>query len=142
MKLMMLTRAFDELDCIAVEFRTHAHNLRSRRDRETGGQAGRHPAQPHDPPRSAARHRRVLDHRSGMAHRALRPGAAPAPRVSADPRPGDGHAVLVAQRAAASLRSTAAGRVSAEHAGRGGRRTGSASPGRARPGSADRTRSR
>lgn len=31
MKLMMLTRAFDELDCIAVEFRTHAHNLRSRR---------------------------------------------------------------------------------------------------------------
>ena len=31
MKLMMLTRAFDELGCIAVEFRTHAHNLRSRR---------------------------------------------------------------------------------------------------------------
>lgn len=31
MKLMMLTRAFDELDCIAVEFRTHSHNLHSRR---------------------------------------------------------------------------------------------------------------
>lgn len=31
MKLMMLTRAFDELDCIAVEFRTHFHNLQSRR---------------------------------------------------------------------------------------------------------------
>ena len=31
MKLMMLTRAFDELDCIAVEFRTHFHNHHSRR---------------------------------------------------------------------------------------------------------------
>lgn len=31
MKLMMLTRAFDELECIAVEFRTHFHNLQSRR---------------------------------------------------------------------------------------------------------------
>ncbi len=30
-KLLQLTRAFDELDCIAVEFRTHWHNRRSRR---------------------------------------------------------------------------------------------------------------
>lgn len=29
-KLLMLTRAFEELDCIAVEFRTHFHNRRSR----------------------------------------------------------------------------------------------------------------
>nr|WP_029088088.1 GNAT family protein [Brevibacterium album] len=31
MKLMLLTRAFEELGCIAVEFRTHFHNHRSRR---------------------------------------------------------------------------------------------------------------
>jgi N-acetyltransferase len=30
-KLLLLTRAFEELDCIAVEFRTHWHNRRSRR---------------------------------------------------------------------------------------------------------------
>lgn len=30
MKLLMLSRAFDELDCIAVEFRTHWHNRQSR----------------------------------------------------------------------------------------------------------------
>lgn len=30
MKLLMLQRAFEELDCIAVEFRTHWHNLQSR----------------------------------------------------------------------------------------------------------------
>ncbi|RKR75633.1 GNAT family N-acetyltransferase [Frondihabitans australicus] len=29
-KLLLLTRAFDELDCIAVEFRTHWHNVQSR----------------------------------------------------------------------------------------------------------------
>ena len=29
-KLLLLTRAFDELDCIAVEFRTHWHNRASR----------------------------------------------------------------------------------------------------------------
>jgi len=29
-KLAMLTRAFEELDCIAVEFRTHWHNRQSR----------------------------------------------------------------------------------------------------------------
>ena len=29
-KLLLLTRAFDELDCIAVEFRTHWHNRQSR----------------------------------------------------------------------------------------------------------------
>jgi RimJ/RimL family protein N-acetyltransferase len=29
-KLMMLTHAFEELDCIAVEFRTHWHNRQSR----------------------------------------------------------------------------------------------------------------
>lgn len=30
MKLLMLQRVFDELDCIAVEFRTHWHNHQSR----------------------------------------------------------------------------------------------------------------
>ena len=30
-KLLQLSRAFDELDCIAVEFRTHWHNRQSRR---------------------------------------------------------------------------------------------------------------
>jgi RimJ/RimL family protein N-acetyltransferase len=30
-KLLQLTHAFDELDCIAVEFRTHWHNRQSRR---------------------------------------------------------------------------------------------------------------
>ncbi|MFM6973882.1 MAG: GNAT family N-acetyltransferase [Agromyces sp.] len=30
MKLLMLRRAFEDLDCIAVEFRTHWHNLQSR----------------------------------------------------------------------------------------------------------------
>jgi RimJ/RimL family protein N-acetyltransferase len=30
-KLLQLTRAFEELDCIAVEFRTHWHNRQSRR---------------------------------------------------------------------------------------------------------------
>lgn len=29
-KLLLLTRAFEELDCIAVEFRTHFHNFQSR----------------------------------------------------------------------------------------------------------------
>lgn len=29
-KLLLLTRAFDELECIAVEFRTHWHNCQSR----------------------------------------------------------------------------------------------------------------
>lgn len=29
-KLLLLTRAFEELECIAVEFRTHWHNLQSR----------------------------------------------------------------------------------------------------------------
>lgn len=30
MKLLLLERAFEVLGCVAVEFRTHAHNLRSR----------------------------------------------------------------------------------------------------------------
>ena len=29
-KLLLLTRAFEDLDCIAVEFRTHFHNFQSR----------------------------------------------------------------------------------------------------------------
>lgn len=36
-KLLLLTRAFDELDCVAVEFRTHWHNRRSRRAIEALG---------------------------------------------------------------------------------------------------------
>ena len=36
-KLLQLTRAFDDLDCIAVELRTHWHNRRSRRAIEALG---------------------------------------------------------------------------------------------------------
>jgi RimJ/RimL family protein N-acetyltransferase len=36
-KLLMLGRAFDELGCVAVEFRTHWHNRRSRRAIEALG---------------------------------------------------------------------------------------------------------
>jgi N-acetyltransferase len=36
-KLLQLTRAFEELDCIAVEFRTHWHNRQSRRAIEALG---------------------------------------------------------------------------------------------------------
>ncbi len=36
-KLMLLTHAFDTLDCIAVEFRTHFHNRQSRRGIERLG---------------------------------------------------------------------------------------------------------
>ena len=36
-KLLQLARAFDELDCIAVEFRTHWHNRQSRRAIEALG---------------------------------------------------------------------------------------------------------
>jgi RimJ/RimL family protein N-acetyltransferase len=36
-KLMLLTHAFDELDCIAVEFRTHFFNHQSRRGIERLG---------------------------------------------------------------------------------------------------------
>ena len=37
MKLLLLTRAFEVLDCVAVEFRTHWHNRRSRRAIEALG---------------------------------------------------------------------------------------------------------
>jgi N-acetyltransferase len=36
-KLLLLTRAFEELHCVAVEFRTHWHNRRSRRAIEALG---------------------------------------------------------------------------------------------------------
>jgi len=36
-KLLLLTRAFEDLDCVAVEFRTHWHNRRSRRAIEALG---------------------------------------------------------------------------------------------------------
>ena len=36
-KLLLLSRAFEELDCVAVEFRTHWHNRRSRRAIEALG---------------------------------------------------------------------------------------------------------
>ena len=36
-KLLLMTRAFEELDCVAVEFRTHWHNRRSRRAIEALG---------------------------------------------------------------------------------------------------------
>src|ERR1700748_1242537 len=47
-KLLLLTHAFEKLDCIAVEFRTHFFNQQSRRGIERlgakeGGILGRHP---------------------------------------------------------------------------------------------------
>ena len=53
-KLLLLTHAFEKLDCIAVEFRTHFFNHQSRRGIERlGRQTGRHPAQPSDRARTA-----------------------------------------------------------------------------------------
>ena len=46
-KLLLLTHAFESLDCIAVEFRTHFFNhAEPARHRAAGRQARRHPAQP------------------------------------------------------------------------------------------------
>ena len=68
-KLLLLTHAFEKLDCIAVEFRTHFFNHQSRRGIERlGRQAGRHPAQPPDcAERHAARHCGLQHHRQRMA---------------------------------------------------------------------------
>ena len=68
-KLLLLTHAFEKLDCIAVEFRTHFFNHQSRRGIERlGRQTGRHPAQPSDcAERHAARHRGLQHHRQRMA---------------------------------------------------------------------------
>ena len=68
-KLLALQHAFEKLDCIAVEFRTHFFNQQSRRaHRAARRQAGRHPAQPSDrAQRHPARHRGVQHHRQRMA---------------------------------------------------------------------------
>jgi RimJ/RimL family protein N-acetyltransferase len=64
-KLLLLTHAFEELDCIAVEFRTHFFNHQSRRGhRAVRCQARRHSAQPSDrAKRNPARHRGLQHHR-------------------------------------------------------------------------------
>ena len=68
-KLLLLTHAFEKLDCIAVEFRTHFFNhAEPARHRAAGRQTRRHPAQPSDRvERHAARHRGLQHHRQRMA---------------------------------------------------------------------------
>jgi RimJ/RimL family protein N-acetyltransferase len=63
-KLMLLTYAFEDLDCIAVEFRTHVLNSQSRKGIERlGAKLDGHPAPPHDPAqRHAARHGGLQHH--------------------------------------------------------------------------------
>ena len=57
-KLLLLAHAFDTLDCIAVEFRTHRFNTQSRRAIERLGRAARrHPAPHQVSPTAPARHR-------------------------------------------------------------------------------------
>src|SRR5882724_3952888 len=85
-KLLLLAHAFEKLDCIAVEFRTHFFNHQSRRHRAARRQAGRHPAQPPDcAERHSARH-------CGLQH--------PAGRMA----DGEGAFDLSAQREAALLK--------------------------------------
>ncbi|MGY3356645.1 hypothetical protein ACVWZK_003308 [Bradyrhizobium sp. GM0.4] len=69
-KLLLLTHAFETLDCIAVEF---PHPLLQSpeppRHRAPGRQAGRHPAQPPGrAERHATRHRGLQHHRGRMAY--------------------------------------------------------------------------
>ena len=83
-KLLLLTHAFETLDCIAVEFRTHFFNHESRRGIERLGAkldgilrshqlaVGRH----------AARHLRLQHHRQRMADREI------APELAAEPAAG------------------------------------------------------
>ena len=68
-KLLLLRHAFEKLDCIAVEFRTHFFNHpEPARHRAAGGQAGRYPAQPPDcAERHTARHCGLQYHRGRMA---------------------------------------------------------------------------
>jgi RimJ/RimL family protein N-acetyltransferase len=63
-KLLLLTHALVELECIAVELRTHWMNLQVPcRGRAPGRQGGRRSAQPcRHGRRFVARHRRLLDH--------------------------------------------------------------------------------
>ena len=78
-KLMLLAHAFDTLDCIAVEFRTHRLNTpEPPRHRTPGCATRRHAAfAPDQPQRQPARHGRLQHHRRRMADRA-RPSAIPA----------------------------------------------------------------
>ncbi len=94
-KLLLLTRAFEELGCLAVEFRAHWHNHQSRRAIEGLGakQDGvlRKPhcvRERHDP-----RHRGVPPSPTTSAHREVRTPRAPCrQRVSiADPLPDAQH---------------------------------------------------
>ena len=68
-KLLLLRHAFEALDCIAVEFRTHFFNQQSRRAIERLGQAGRSAAESYAyEGREFARYLRVFDHRWRMAN--------------------------------------------------------------------------
>ena len=69
-KLLMLCHAFDELGCVAVEFRTHFFNFASRTAIERLGAKLDGMLRSHQllPDGIAARHRGVLDPRHRMAH--------------------------------------------------------------------------
>ena len=77
-KFLMLRHAFEEIDCIAVEFRTHFINHQSRRAIERlGAKLDGNPAQPHDHgERDAARLLRLLDPQFRMAHGESQPDLA------------------------------------------------------------------
>ena len=68
-KLLLLTHAFEKLDCIAVEFRTHFFNHQSRRGIERLGakQDGILRKPPDRAERHVARHRGLQHHRQRMA---------------------------------------------------------------------------
>ena len=77
-KLLLLGHAFDQLDCIAVEFRTHWHNHQSRGAIARLGAKQDGVLRSH---RQPARHGGVLDHRHRMAGGPRR-AASPARRLS------------------------------------------------------------
>ena len=74
-KLLLLARAFEELNCIAVEFRTHWHNGQSRAAIAKLGAKQDGVLRNHQvwKRRNVARHRRVFDHRQRMAGRETGP---------------------------------------------------------------------
>ena len=84
-KRLLLAHAFDTLQCIAVEFRTHRFNTQSRRAIERLGAQldGILRSHQRKPGRHIARHRGLQHHRGRVADRALAPrlAAAEAPLI-------------------------------------------------------------
>ena len=86
-KLMLLAHAFEALDCIAVEFRTHRLNTQSRRAIERLGAQldGILRAHQRRADGTAARHRRLQHHRGRVAD--VKAASRPATRQAALTRP-------------------------------------------------------